>query len=551
MAFSLRRSAFTRTAIAVVMCLSVLIPATLTSARGLASHSGAKTGGTVVVSYGPIGSWTRNFNPYAPTGVTNGVQGTMYETLIIYNMIKGGKVIPWLATSWKWGKGAKSLTFNLRKGVRWSDGKPFTSADLLEMWKLHQKYQAFDPCGTCTQVVSSVKATGPYTITYNFKQADSSQLYWLGYQYVIPAHVFSKVGDPTKYTNPNPVVTGAFKLGSFSPQVFTLVKNPYYWQKGRPYVSALRFPAYTSNDSDQLALINGEIDWGGVFIPDAQKTYADKSPNNHFWYPGTGTPVNLWLNDNEAPFNNVWVRRAISLAIDRTQISKVAEYSYEPPATEFVPGSLQKKWGLASTAKAFPATADLAAAKADLAKATGVDISKPMTISVVSGWSDWVTSVQLIAQQLKALGMNLTVTPLQYSAYLSNLQQGKFDMSISWSGGPFVFNMMHDAFYSKALPSATNSAPTNWDHWTSPQMDSLILAYGKTSSTSKQIAISKQMQAIVADQVPIMPIMYSANWYEYNNKRFVGWPSAKNPYIEAAPWQVPENAYIATRIHLK
>lgn len=543
------RNIVVRTFIAAVFVATSLLTATSAGAtsRSTVHTQNIKYGGTVTVSYGPIGSWTRNFNPYTTSGVTNGVQGLIYEPLIIYNMVKGGKIIKWLATGWKFGKGGKSLTFTLRKGVKWSDGKPFTSADLVGLWRLHLKYKTFDPCGTCTDVVSSVVAPSKYTVRYTFKQPDSSQLFYLGSQYVVPMHIFSKVGDPTKFTNPNPVTTGPFTLGSFSPQVFTLVKNKNYWQKGKPYVNALRFPAYSSNDSDQLALINGEIDWGGVFIPDAAKTYASKSPYNHFWYPGFGTPVNLWLNDAEAPFNNVHVRKAISMAIDRTQISKVAEYGYEPAATEFTPGSQRAKWGLASTAKAFPAKANIPAAKAELAKASGVDVSKPMKIYVVDGWSDWVTSVQLIASELKAIGMNITVQPLQYGAYLSNLQQGKFDLAISWSGGPFVFNMMHDAFFSQSIG---NGGP-NWDRWSNPRMDSLILQYGRVTNVKKQIALAKQMQQIMAQYVPIMPIMYSADWYEYNTKRFTGWPSAGHPYIDPAPWIVPQNEVVALHIHLK
>lgn len=158
-----------------------------------------------------------------------------------------------------------------------------------------------------------------------------------------------------------------------------------------------------------------------------------------------------------------------------------------------------------------------------------------------------MTSVQLMASQLKAIGMNLTVEPLQFGAYLSNLQTGKFDMAISWSGGPFVFNMVHDAFYSKSIG---NGGP-NWDHWSNPKLDSLILQYGRIANTKKQIVLARQMQQIVAQNVPIMPIMYSADWYEYSTKRFVGWSTARHPYIDPSPWLVPQNEVVALHIHLK
>lgn len=101
------RNIVVRSLIAVVFVATSLL--TATSVRATASASPAhkiKYGGTVTVSYGPSGSWTRNFNPYTTSGVTNGVDGLIYEPLIIYNMVKGGKVIKWLATVGSSGRAA-------------------------------------------------------------------------------------------------------------------------------------------------------------------------------------------------------------------------------------------------------------------------------------------------------------------------------------------------------------------------------------------------------------------------------------------------------------
>src|SRR5436305_1866593 len=199
----------TRVVIGCVILGVVLLPGA--SARATGSHASIKRGGTVTISWGPKGSWTRNFNPFSNTP-TDGTMELIYEPLLMFNQMKGGTASAWLAQKYKWSNGNKTLTFYLRPNVKWNDGKPFTSADL-------------------------------------------------------------------------------------------------------------KFPAFTGNDSAQLAAVNGDLDWAGLLIPDAQSTYAAKSPDNHFWFQGVGAPVSLWLNNAHTPFNNVHFRRAIALAINRQMIA--------------------------------------------------------------------------------------------------------------------------------------------------------------------------------------------------------------------------------------
>lgn len=556
MSLFVKRRSVWRALVVAGLCAALLVPMSV-RANSAHSHSAAiKHGGTLVVSQGPAGSWTANFNPWAPA-MTNGT-GNIWEPLLWFNLLKGGKITPWLAKSYKWSNGDKTLTFNLRPGVKWNDGKPFTSKDVAFSFQMAKKYADFGYC-TCAASVASVSTPNALTAQFHLIKPDSTMVFWIGSAEPIPQHIFAGKGDPAKVQVTNPVATGPFMLGSFSPQVFVLKRNPHYWQAGKPYVNALRYPAYSSNDSAQLALVNGEIAYGGVFIPDAQKVYASKSPYNHFWYSGTGAPVVLWMNDAEAPFNNVWVRRAVNVAINRTAISKVAEYGYEPPSNGAVmfPGYV-KKWGDAASIKSAPATPNITAAKAYLAKAKGVDVTKPMNINVVSGWSDWVTSVQMIATQLKAIGMNLTVQPLQFSDYLQKLQTGSFSMAISWTAGEgnSPYYIYHDDF-STAQPYYApigQTATANFARFKNAALDSLIKQYAASTKPSDQVSIIKKAQRIVASQVPVVPIMNSGNWYEYNTKDFVGWPTAKNPYDIPPPWFYSHgngNLDVVLHVHLK
>src|SRR5437588_3941386 len=139
--------------IAVAVIISLTLTTAPASAVGIHSHANKiKTGGTVAITYGPHGSFTRNFNPFS-TGVADGTTAFIYEPLLIFNQLTG-KIMPWLARSYKWSKGNRRLTFFLRSGVKWSDGKPFTSADV--KFSISLARNPAIACGSCWTVISNI-----------------------------------------------------------------------------------------------------------------------------------------------------------------------------------------------------------------------------------------------------------------------------------------------------------------------------------------------------------------------------------------------------------
>lgn len=547
---SIRRGFLTAIGLVAVLSAGAALPRSAARAGTVNRPSAIKTGGTVNITYGPHGSFTRNFNPLTGNPA-DGTTAFIYEPLLLFNQLSG-KVMPWLARSYKWSKGNRTLTFLLRPNVKWNDGKPFTSADVKYTFTL-AKNPAI-PCGDCWKVISNITTPNKTTVVVNFKSVNTSMLYYLGQTlYQVPQHTFSKTGDPVKFTNPDPVGTGPFKLGSFTPQTYTFVKNKYFWQKGKPYVSTLRFPAFTGNDSAQLAIVKGEIDWAGVLIQNAQSVYASKSPDNKFWYAGVGGMVGLCLNNAQAPFNNVHVRRAVSYALDRQAISKVAENSYAPPANQaFVQPQFAKKWGNAGAMKSFPTTADVSKAKAELAKAGKVNYSAPLKLNVVNGFSDWQTGAQLMQSELKAVGFNVTVQALEYGAYFADLQNGKYDLSFCGTpNGPSPFYLFRDFFTSTLGAAIGQPAPSNFVRYKNAKLDTLLASYTRTTSSATQVSLMKQAEAIVAADVPMVPAFTGAYWDDYSTKHFTGWPSKSNPYDFGAPYQNPFNEDVILHVHLK
>ena len=100
-----------------------------------------------------------------------------------------------------------------------------------------------------------------------------------------------------------------------------------------PRSKTVNYPAFTSNDTANTYLANGQAQWGSQFIPSIQKFYLDKSPNNHYWFPPVAN-VTLFINLKNPILSNVAVRQAMAYAINRQQVSKIGEYGYEPPSNQ-------------------------------------------------------------------------------------------------------------------------------------------------------------------------------------------------------------------------
>lgn len=529
---------------------------------GGASDSGAAhRGGSVTLVPSPKGPWTVNFNPLI-SGNNNlpGTQGMIYETLLYFNRLDGS-IHPWLASSYKWSSDALSLTLTLQPDVKWSDGKPFTSNDVLFTLNLAKQYPALD-LNSLWQTIQSVSAPDAQTVVVTFKRPATPMLWYIaGQTYIVPQHIWQGMGDPTMSTNEHPVGTGPFVLKSFNSQLYVLSRNPQYWQQGKPYIDELRYPAYTSNSSADLLLSQGQVDWTGLFTPDIQKTFVNRDPeHNRYWFPPANV-VMLYLNTAKAPFNQVVVRQAISAAIDREQISKTAEMGYEPvahPTGLILPNeakylhnqyeSLTYKQDAAQTATLLAKAGFQKGKDGVYADAKGNRLA--FKLNVVSGWTDWVTASQIMASNLKAAGMDVSVNAVSFNQYISALSQGSFDTAISWTTtGPTPY------FLYNALLNSSNTAPvgaqatSNFERWNDPATDRLLAQYAASVDAGAQQQALAGLQRIMVEQVPSIPLVYGATWYEYNTSRFVGWPDKEHPYAVPAPYSAPDAAIIAINLH--
>ncbi|HEV3309863.1 MAG TPA: hypothetical protein VG815_05050, partial [Chloroflexota bacterium] len=160
----------------------------------------------------------------------------------------------------------------------------------------------------------------------------------------------------------------------------------------------------------------------------------------------------------------------------------------------------------------------------------------------------------IITSELNALGIKAVENQTDFNTYNSDLNQGTFDMGMSWTYGglpspyPIYKFGFGGAFY---VPDGKNSNGNNRERYKNPALDKLINAFAATTSQSKQVVVMKKMETIVANDVPIVPLVTQAYWYEYNTAKFTGFPTKSNPYEIGSPYQPYEEETVALRVHLK
>lgn len=502
-----------------------------------------------------------NCNPFLPGESLTGTQGMIYETLLFFNQMQGGKITPWLATGYRFSSDATSVTFTLRSGVKWSDGQDFTSADVVFTLTLLKRYPVLDTAGLW-KVITSVSAPDKQTVVVTFNQPSVPILWPLaGQTFIVPEHLWKNVADPTTYDNPRPVGTGPFLLKGFTTTVeYVLTRNPHYWQPDKPSIAQIIYELPHGGLAD-TPLVPPGWDWLGYAVPNIEQMLAQQDPaHNRDWFPPIAVTM-LYLNLTKAPFNQLAVRQAISAAIDRRALSTQAEYGSEPvasPTALLLPANQrflapQYQHTTFGTAEPARAAAILQAAGfkkgSDGVYADAAGHRLAFTLNVPLGWSDWDTIAQMIAGYLNTLGMDVTVHQLEYQDYLTALTNATFDAALAWTdAGPTPYYLYHSLLASSIAPSGLASS-INWERWSNPVTDQLLQAYAQSPDANIQQQAIVGLEQIMVEQLPAIPLLDEVDYAAYSTARFVGWPDAANPYALPSPLNSPDAEIVALTLH--
>ncbi len=519
------------------------------------SKSGGKTAVTISNEQGT--TWSCGFNPFN-SDVNFLSFGTVYEELTFVNGLKSGATTNWLASSYAWSNQNKTLAVTIRPGVKWSDGKPFTAADVLFTFNLLKSHAGLD-LNAAWSVLKDVTRSGN-KITFDFKGSAVPYFYYIAAQTpIVPQHIWSTIKNPVTYKDTHPVGTGPFKMSSCSPQVIKYAKNASYWQKGKPTIDTVYYPAFTSNDPANQQLASGKAQWGSQFIPNIKAYYVSKSADNHYWFPPT-VNVSIFINLKDPILSNVAVRKAMAYAIDRQKVSEIGEYGYEPASNQTgIVTPTFSSWLDPALAKQYtynPAKAISTLEAAGFKRSGGIfhtPDGKPLSFRIINigGYSDWVASVQVIQNELKAVGIKITPENLSSTTYDADNYNGKYQLSYNGneSGGPAPYYELRQILYSKNSAPIGQAASSNWERYENPATDKLIEQYGATTDPAKQHEIVRKLEQVMVNEIPVIPVTEGVDWYQYNTRDLAGWVTQGNPYAQPAAYVSPDWGVVL--LHLK
>ncbi len=522
-----------------------LLAACGSSSGSSSSSSASGPTGVLTVATGAT-AYPDDFNLYSPNA-EDATNGMIYEPLFFYNTAKAGDVKPWLGTSYAWSNGGRTLTVQLRHGVKWTDGKPFTSADVVFTFNQALHTVALNKFGL---PLAGVKADGTYAATITFtKSAYTDAYYALGRVEILPEHIWTSVKNPATFLNEHPVGTGAYMLSKFTPQAFELTANPHYYLPGLPHFKTVRFISYSGNTTLDAAIEAGQLDWTGAYIPNIKRVYLAKDPK----FVVSDIPLAttfLVTNMATGPTTKLAVRQAISAAINRSYISSTVYNGYAPATNPeaLITPNYNSVLDPSLAGARFPA-GNAAAARAILAKA-GIKTPLSLTVKMVAGYTDYLSDLQIMQQQLKSAGINLSIDQEAYTAFISDQDNGNFQLLLdSFGYTPDPWSYYYSIIDSQVTrPIGTADTVGDFERYKNPEVDALLAQIGSTTDQAVQKPDFYKIEKIFAQDMPLIPMWESQNEIEFNG-HFVGnIPTVSNAYGAPAVYIQPDIGWIAARL---
>lgn len=494
---------------------SRIVPLVAAAALALSACSG---GSSVNTGGGSSGSTGKNtlvaavsakpdqFDPHKTSAYASfQVLENVYDTLVVPNP-DNLTMEPSLATSWTTSPDGLTWTFQLRQGVKFHDGSTFDSADVVYSYnriitqKLANSYRFAN--------VTSVAADGPQSVVIKLSKPTPNLLSQIGAfkgMAILPEDADKKM-DLTRKTDG----TGPFELVSSDASHTVLKAFPGYWG-GKPKVGGVEFRYISEPSAALTALRNGEVQWTDNVPPqEITKLKGDKSV-----HLATTGSVDYWymsMNYQHAPFGNELVRQAIATAVDRGAVTKAARFGAATPNETAIPKSSYFYDDYS------PFKPDQAKAK-QLMQQSGVSTPITMELMVTSEYPESVTAAQVIASELKPIGINVKIDTLDFATWLDRESAGQFDSFIlSWLG-----NIDPADFYQEQ--HITNGSD-NFQHYSNPQVDQLLTQAATEQDRDKRKSLYDQAAKMIVDDVSYL--------YLYNPQVVQAWaPGLKGYQIRA------------------
>ncbi len=549
---------FKRAAV-VITAMSCLTLGIVMSA-GVEGASGASS--TLTLENNTGVTFTDNFNPLdsASFATEMSVRSLVYEPLYEFDSLKAGVSYPWLATAYAWSNGGKTLTFTIRTGVKWSDGSAFGPADVAATFNLVNNTPAANIWGL--PPLASPATVSGNTVVLNYAVPEYSNIVGIaGTQLMLPANFGTTYSSPATAAVTAPMGTGPYELSNYSSTLVSYKANPNYWG-GTPAASQINVPSEASNTDAATALASGQLDWAGNDIENVNKIFVDVNKSTNHIYFAPGSTVTLEFNLTKWPFTNLAVRQAISAGVNRTALSVKGESGYEAPATSLsaliLPSQASylgsqykndiKSTNQPKTVKSIMTKAGFKLNKQGYYALKGKVVKFSMEDPI--SYSDYYADIQLMSSELKSEGIDATVDGVEASQWYTDSADGHFDSIEHWgNGGTDPYTQFDNWFDYTNSAVIGKSANADYGRYHNAHVQTLLskLASTDPSNTAAVKAATLPLETIEATTLPIVPLLYGADWDEYSTANFTGFVTAANPYMDPSPSD-PELPYILMQL---
>jgi peptide/nickel transport system substrate-binding protein len=473
------------------------------------------------------------------TGIKSGSEfafaATLYEPLFIVQL-KGG-MVPWLGSGWRYDTAQDAWYIYLDKRAQWHDGMPVTAEDVKFTFETAFKYD-LTAGGSLKPYINSIVAVDKHTVRFNMKRKYANFLWGAAGTMIIPKHIWSKVGDVTKFLNPNPIGSGPFKFKTFKPGKYMhLVKNENYW-RGPVHIDELIYRVYLNEDAMYMAFLKGEIQ----VLPEIRGTFGmipkfKRDPNIQMVVAQGPFATHMPLNHRRYPYGIKEVRHAISWALDRKEIIEVGFEGYaEEPLLGFLSPLYAKyaNFDLTWPGKGMSKADRLKKANAILdglgfkMGSDGVrvtDQGNKMTMRLLQpNWPSFVRTAEIMAENLKEIGIaakvqsadpNTTYGTIYHKEGIDKWEalgphnstvKGLEYMSKEW--GPEVKQLWYNA---------------NAVAWSNSEAKGMFTKLRSEMDEAKKIALVKKAQAAFAEDMPSVILCHKNLLFAYRTDEFAGW----------------------------
>jgi peptide/nickel transport system substrate-binding protein len=545
--------AFLAALIVLIMLLQTTMPVALSQKEGMYANifdyihrePWMKPGGTVKV---PMMGEAGTLNPFTFTTSWEAmIIDLVYDTLVI--LTPDLKFAGRLAKEWSVSEDGMVWTFKLFENATWHDGKPVTAEDVEFTYNLLRDIGNKTRWASLAVLIDRAEAVDRYTVKIYLKKPYAPFLLRIASQvYIVPKHLWQEINETEiiKFKNENPVGSGPFIYVEHKPQQYYKLKaNPNY-HLGRPLVDEVVFPIISNPEAMLLAFQKGEVDVMTWSIPYASIPKVKNLPGVKLHPVLEYGARFVYFNCQRWPMNETKFRQAVHHLINLTYVVKVIYQGYALPGSlGRLPPTL-KPWAnpnVPPKEEKYPFSLEAAAKLLDEIGFRDVDgdgiredpSGKDITIYIYSPAYDplRVRWGEIIANNLKKVGVQVKYQPLEWTTLVNKLTSGDYDMLVIGGLGDLDPDILYDIFHSKG--------GWNMGKCSFPELDKLLEEQRFTVDIEKRKEIVWKIQEMLSELVPLLNAVHQQFVFAYRVDRFEGWV--------VGPFMSPDNFFSYMNIY--